>query len=803
MYATTAGDHTSGQMLPITHRVGWCLAIVAAPAFATDAPTGPERIEIIGVTPTYGVGLPRDKIATNIQTAGSAQLEQQHNLDITDFLNRNFGSVTLNAAQNNPLQPDVRYRGFTASPLLGLPQGLAVYVAGVRANEAFGDTVNWDLLPESIVSAMELTAGSNPLFGLNTLGGALAIRTKDGFGNPGYAIEVSGGSFGRTTVDLEAGDNDGEFGYYVNAQRLDENGWRDHSPTTASNVFGSVGWHTDATRLDFDYFYAATDLTGNGVSPAQLLDQNRRAVFTTPDDTENHQQMFVLNGSHWLDADVQLSGTLFYRYDQVDSFNGDASPFTACNDGAGNAGLVDEDDFADQNGDAECGAGEFDTAQLLRDQHGDLIGDQYDAVNNIGHRKQDSYGATLQTTWRATLLGRQNQFVVGAAFDHAEVDYRAHVEVAELQPNRSTNRTGIYAIDASTAVDAETRNVSAYFTDTWSATEALALTLSGRYNDSSIQLNNVGPPHDDNVDGADDLDGKHGYSRFNPAIGATYQFAPRLNGYVGYSEASRTPTPVELACASPTAPCSLPNTFVADPPLQQVVAKTYETGLRGEAFDGLEWRIGGFDTTNSDDIVFQATGGITGNQGFFANVGDTRRSGVELGANGTWNALTWFFNYSYIHAVFLDSFVATSPAHPDAVDLNGDGEAREIRVHSGDRIPGVPANSAKLGADYRVTNALTIGGDVTFNSGQYLRGDEANLLNQTGAFAVVNVRAEYRFSDHVSAFVTVQNLFDTDYDTFGLLADPTEVPQFAGYTDHRFYGPAPPRGGWVGFRASL
>ena len=89
------------------------------------------------------------------------------------------------------------------------------------------------------------------------------------------------------------------------------------------------------------------------------------------------------------------------------------------------------------------------------------------------------------------------------------------------------------------------------------------------------------------------------------------------------------------------------------------------------------------------------------------------------------------------------------------------------------------------------------------NSGQYLRGDEANLLNQTGLYAVVNVRAEYRFNEHVSAFATVQNLFDTDYNTFGLLADPTEVEQFAAFTNHRFYGPAPPRGGWIGVRASL
>ena len=751
---------------------------------------------------TYGVGLPRDKIAANIQSRDRAQLEQQHSLDITDFLNRNFGSVTINAAQNNPLQPDVQYRGFTASPLLGMPQGLAVYVAGVRANEAFGDTVNWDLLPESIISSMELTAGSNPLFGLNTLGGALRFVPR--MASPSW---LCGRGVGRFVRPFRRRSRSGRHGWRVRLLRQRAAARRKWLARSLSdnriNVFGSFGWRTDTTTLDFDYLYANTDLTGNGVSPAQLLAENRKAVFTTPDKTGNQQQMFVLNGSHWLQADLQLSGTAFYRYDQVDSFNGDGSPFTVCDDGDGNAGLVEEDDFLDQNADETCGASDFDPARLLRDQHGDVISDQYDAVNNIGHRKQTSYGATLQASWRAPLFERPNQLIVGTAFDRADVDYRASVEVAKLQPNRSTNRSGLFALAAATAVDVSRHSASAYFTDTWSFTEALSLTLSGRYDDSSIQLSNAGQLRDEDEDGADDLDGKHGFARFNPALGATYQFTPALNGYVGYSEASRTPTPVELACASPTAPCSLPNTFIADPPLKQVVAKTYETGLRGDTFDDVQWNVGAFDTTNSNDIVFQATGGISGNQGFFSNVGNTRRSGVEIGASGIWNAITWFFNYSYVRAVFLDSFVATSPAHPDAVDLNGDGDAREIQVRSGDRIPGIPANSAKAGIDWSATTALSFGGDITFNSGQYLRGDEANLLNETGAFVVVNVRAAYRFSEQLSVFATVQNLFDVQYDTFGLIADPTEVAQFEQFTNHRFYGPAPPRGGWIGVRASL
>jgi outer membrane receptor protein involved in Fe transport len=595
-----------------------------------------------------------------------------------------------------------------------------VYVNGVRTNEAFGDTVNWDLLPESIIDTVDLVGGSSPLFGLNALGGALSLRTKNGFTNPGFVGEASGGSFNRVVATAEAGGNNGEFGYFVNAQHLNEDGWRGHSPTDALNLFGSADWHTQSSTLDLQYFRADTDLTGNGPAPVQLLDESRRAVFTTPDTTKNHLQMAIVDGMHTLNDAVQLSGNAYYRDMHVDSFNGDGSPFTPCDDGAGNRGLVVESAFVDTNGNDACGAGEFNPSNLLRDQNGNVIGNQYDAINNIGDRDQHTYGGTLQATFRNPLPGRENQLIAGTAYDDGRVQYRSMVEVAVLQPNRSTDRSGIFAVDQASAINADTRTWSAYVTDTLSIAPGMTLTLSGRYDNTKIQLRNAGAFIDANGNGIDDLEGNHDYSRFNPAVGLTYQFTPILNVYAGYNEASRTPTPVELACASATAPCWLPNTFVADPPLHQVVAKTYEAGLRGHLED-VQWNFGGFQTTNSNDIIFQATGGISGNQGFFANVGDTRRSGVEVAASGTWRALSWFANGSFVRAIFLDPFISSSPAHPDAVDLNGDGQAREVEVKSGDRIPGIPEYSVRAGADYRLTPALSIGADVVFNSGQTAR----------------------------------------------------------------------------------
>ncbi len=177
-----------------------------AAAQASQAPVGVETIDVVGTTP-LGANRDLDAIAANVQTATAEDLREQAAIDIADFMKRSMGSVFVNDAQSNPLQPDVQYRGFVASPLLGLPQGLAVYQDGVRVNEPFGDTVNWALIPESAIGELYLVPGSSPLFGLNSLGGAIAVRTKDGFTHPGTARRAGRGLV-RTP---DAASRDGRF----------------------------------------------------------------------------------------------------------------------------------------------------------------------------------------------------------------------------------------------------------------------------------------------------------------------------------------------------------------------------------------------------------------------------------------------------------------------------------------------------------------------------------------------------------------------------------------------------------------
>jgi outer membrane receptor protein involved in Fe transport len=740
------------------------MSAVTTTAFSAEDSVELTEIEVIGTTPLHGVGLPADQIAANVQTATSEDIEKAQGLDLTDFMTRTLGSVNINSAQNNPYQPDVQYRGFSASPLLGLAQGLAVYMDGVRLNTPFGDNVHWDTIPQSAIGSINLMPGSNPLFGLNTLGGALSIQSKNGFTNPGHSIQGYWGSFNRRAVEIESGANDGTLGYFVTGNWFKEDGWRDASPSEVKQLFANASWRSDTSTLDLSITASDNELIGNGPAPVELIDINRKAIFTSPDITENRMQLLNLTGSHWINDNLQLAGNAYYRHNKTDSFNGDGADFD--DDGVN---LLDDD------------------GNILLDQNGNniLIAE---AINNRGAIKENSGGLQGQLTFLNDIAGYENQLITGASYDRGTSDYNATVEVVDLNDDRSTTTTGIFAADEEVDVTSKNRTYSLFFTDTVSLTEQLALTLSGRYNNTRIKVK-------DNLDPASTINATHKFNRFNPAAGLTFAFNDMTSTYLSYSESSRAPTPSELGCSDPDAPCTLPNAFLSDPPLDQVVAKSWEGGLRGHWGQSIAWNAGLFTTTNHDDILFISTGGTTGNLGYFDNIGKTRRQGIELGVSGDQGALSWAVNYSYVDAEFRSPLRLSSPAHPNA-DVNGD-----IFVKSGDKIPGIPAHNLKLVADYAITPKFSFGGDALLNADQYYRGDESNQLSKIAGYTVVNLHAHYNVTPHVKFFAKVDNLFDREYSNFGLLGDPSEI--FPAMTNPRFEGVGAPRAGWIGIKVSM
>ncbi len=813
------------------------LSVTTNSAFAAE---NIEVIEVIGVTPGTSLEQDINSIPYAVQRASNLDLELSQSLDLSDFMNSKLSSVNINSAQNNPLQPDVQFRGFTASPLLGLPQGLAVYQDGVRINEPLGDSVNWDLLPESAISSIDLISGANPIFGLNTLGGALAVKMKNGFNFSNTQAEAYTGSWGRKAGSLESGANNGEWGYYVNLSHLDEDGWRDLSDSEALNFYGSLSWRNAATSaLDVIYQQGDSELIGNGALPVGLLALDRNAVFTAPDVTENDMQMFNVDASHFITEGIKLSGNLFWRENTTDSFNGDGSEFETCNYAGGAQSLFEEADDVEDSLEDMLGiklddicAGEEDTINNfqeleqfiagqaitagldpedfeLEDVFDDLSGTGIisdEAINNISRRRQESRGFNGHIAFTDDFFASDNQLILGFSYFIGESDFDSVLELADLDPiTRSTRGlgTGTFFDEAETDIYTETETYSLFFTDTLHFSDELSVTFSGRYNDTDITLR-------DQSGQRPELNGDHSFSRFNPAIGFTYDVADQANIYGSYSESNRVPTPIELSCNEGVFEvaqrfaieagedpddiefeCRLPNAFLADPPLDDVVTKSLELGVRG-AWNDISYQLGVFSAINQDDILFQTTGRATG---LFANVDETKRAGFESALQGTSGKLDWYASYTFIEASFEDNFMVLSPNHPSA---NDEGE---LAVQSGDRLPGLPENIFKMGGDYRVTDSFSVGAELIYNSDQVIRGDESNELDKIDGYSLVNLRATYLIGPNFSAFARVTNLFDEDYENFGLLGeDPTEVLPNLADSRPLFLGVGAPRGAWVGLR---
>ncbi len=742
---------------------------LAAPLAAQPAAVG-DIVDVIGTTPLGARNAARS--AANVQRATAEELRASGALDLADFMRRSLSSLFVNDAQGNPLQPDVQYRGFVGSPLLGLPQGLAVYQDGVRLNEPFGDTVNWALIPEAAIDTVYVLPGSNPLFGLNALGGAIAVNTKSGFTSPGTRIEASAGSFGRTELETESGGSRGErLAYFVTATRLSEDGWRDYSPTDATQMFASLSAKTDAVDLDVGLSYAGTELVGNGAAPVDLLALDRSAIFTRPDRTRNRYTLLNVVGTRALDAGPTLTGNVFVRRSDIRTLNGDDSDFDEC---SATPGFLCEAD----------GAGE----QIALDTSGAAIAADprlQGATLNRTSTDQRSGGFDLQATFSRGRGRLAQRLIAGMAYERSAVQFGASTELGALDATRLAVPGGTFVGDSLIDLGVRTTGASAYVTDTLSLGARADLTFSGRYNRARIELS-------DRLGGA--LGGDHAFARFNPAIGFTLGLAGGRTLYASASESSRAPSPVELTCADPDAPCRLPNAFVSDPPLEQVVARTLEAGVRGQAPFG-RWHAGVFQTLNEHDILFISAGALT-SQGFFANVGATRRAGIELELHGdAAERLTWFASYSYIDATFRESFAVPSPNNPAAA-------GGEITVGSGAHLPLVPSGLFKAGLSAAAGSHWRLGANLLASAGEYLRGDEANALGRIGGYRVLNLLAEHRLGARGTLFMHLDNALDERYETFGVLGDATGVLG-PGFADPRFLGPGAPRSALVGIRFEL
>ena len=792
-----------------------------------------EQVDVVAVTPLPGVGVDRDRIAAAITVIDSDDLAARGAASMADALNERLGAVTLEGTTTNLFQPTLRFRGFTASPLIGLPQGIAVYQNGVRINEPFGDTVQFDLMPQFAIDRVQLSAGADPTYGLNALGGALALGLKNGFDHAGFGGELSGGAFGRLSTTAEYGASRGPWALYTGAMHFREDGWRVASPSEVTQTFADVGYRAGRLNAGVSVTYADTSLNGNAPAPVELLEVDRTAVFTFPDTTEN-RLAFVQGRANVATSDawsVQVTG--YYRDLDRRTLNGDEAEFGVCDDEALPAGAPAEtlcfgaDDDDDENGHeddldghdhdhADDDAHDADDDHDGDDEDGD-DGDEAtplvdlrsgrfltsldaagDAAFNRTTTRARGYGATLQATAATTVGTRDNVFVMGASADLADVAFGSSSEIGTLTAERGVDGSGLLTSlhglqgDDLFNTGLETANyaVGLYFSDTLSLTERAHVTFSGRYNRARIDIADLL---------GDSLDGAHAFARFNPAIGAVYRTEDDVSFFARYSESNRAPTAAELSCADPAEPCRIPNAFVSDPPLEQAVARSVETGVRGRWTAGSgpgAWSVAAYRTRIDDDILFVASAELIGT-GYFQNAGATARAGIDVELSGRFGSTSWYASYGLVDATYESPLLL--PSHEEVNDAASDDG--RIAVESGDRLPGIPRHSLKAGVRRGFTDAWEVAVETVVSSSRFFVGDEGNDQVTLEGYGVVNLRSSYRFDNGVELFARVENLLDTPYAMSGVLAElELHLHEAPDASDPRFVGPGLPRSAFAGVR---
>ncbi|VIO74996.1 Vitamin B12 transporter BtuB [Bradyrhizobium ivorense] len=764
-------------------------APAAAPEGGTAAPGPSDRDSSL---------IDRDKVPSNTEVLTSQDFSSNYSTNFLDSVNRKLPGVTLGDHTGNPFQRNLDYRGFTASPVQGTPQGLAVYQNGVRINESWGDVVNWDFIPEKAIDRVSLFP-NNPVFGLNAIGGALSIQMKNGFTYQGVEGELFGGSYGRVQSSVQAGGQKDNVSAYAAFESAYDRGWRDYANSSHVNrMYVDVGARNDQTEFHVN-FTGADNILGNvAATPIQMLNQRWSSVYTWPQTT--HLQLAFVNATlnHNFSDTWSFQGNAYFRGFRQSHVDGNGTDVESCNRGR-NLCL----DGAQDNMPI------FGTTPVPNTLGTAFLGeiDRNTAATN-------SYGGTAQVTGSDKLFGHDNHVVMGVSVDHGYTKFNATSELGTIDPNNLfVTGTGIFVNqpDAGLApVDLHATNTytGVYLTDTFDVTNKFAVTAGGRFNLAQIDLQ-------DQTGTNPLLNSNNRFQRLNPVIGGTYKITPNLTVYAGYSEANRAPTPLELGCSDPARPCVIDSFLIADPPLKQVVAHTVEAGIRGgwgrDARTGvLSWGLGGFRTLSDDDIIRVTSPLGTGNFGYFQNAGQTLRQGIEAKLEyrvDRWNA---YANYTFIDATFQSANTLPSPNNPNAITDPASG-SQFINVKPGDHIPGIPAHRFKAGVEYQASDAWKIGADVNVVGSQWLIGDDTNQSPKVPAYAVLNLHTSYKITENVEVFGLINNVFNQHYYLGGAFFEPGGFASttrgvtnlMAQLTDPRTFVPGMPLAAYAGIRAKF
>ena len=809
-------------------------AAIAIPAAAQTADPDRDGGRDIVVTATPLLDPGEDVPALPAQHASDEQIAASHALDLTDYLRRSTGGVFVNEVQGNPLQPDVNYRGFTASPLLGTPQGLSVYVDGIRVNQPFGDVVSWDLIPTSAIRSITLVPGSNALFGRNSLGGALSIRTKDGRSDSGMTADLSYGSFARTIARGTVGGADKSgVHWFASADYLAEDGWRAFSPSRAGQVFGKVGWADALTDVALSASHADTDLNGNGLQEQRLLARDRASVYTHPDNTRNRAWLVNLTLARDLGSGLKLDTSGFYRTIRSRTLNGDLNdevlgenpyqPNAAERAALSAAGFSGVPMSGERQANTPFPRWRCIANALLNSEPNEKC----NGLANRTHTDQHEWGGTAELGWTAGA----NRLTLGLAYVDGRADFVQSSQFGYLTPDRgvvTVSGPGAFAdgtqdsenaFDARVDLAARTRVVSVYALDALDLTRTLHLDLSARFDRTVVSNRDAITPGG----GAGSLDGDHRFHRLNPGVALRWSPVGGVSIDAAAAQTSRAPSAIELGCADPDNPCRLPNALAGDPPLKQVIARTVEAGVN---LMRAPWgmRVSAFRTLSRDDILFVADD--QAGFGYFRNFGRTRRQGIDADLAGRAGPVSFTAHYTFLDATYRSAEMVGGAA--SSANNIGPGFEGTIDIAKGDRIPLIPRHLLKARVALDAADWMTLSADMVASAGVIARGNENGAHEPDGvhylgpgataAYAVVNLGVELRPQRGLSLYAQLNNALDKHYATAAQLgatgfdgdgrfvARPFDGPVVEGerpLLNSTFYAPGAPRSIQVGLRLAL
>ena len=729
-------------------RTCWQLFVIASiglvlnPALAEDTPVLKE-VQVINTSPLPGIGIEKYKLPYEVQSVDSEAIRKSGSLNMSEFMNENLTGVNVNDIQGSPYQADVTYRGMRASATLGASQGLSIYMDGVRMNQPFGDVVNWDMFPEAAIDTVTLVPGSNPMYGLNTLGGALAFTTKSGLTTQGNEVVSTIGSYGRLKLDVTHGSKSADGWHrFIAGTAFDETGWRDHSSGSLQNLFVKIGKTQEDTNWDVSYMFGNSKLVGNGLTPSTnygdldavsssntttgLYEADRASVYTWPDQTINKAHVLSFNMQHVLDANTELASTAYVKYGEQSRLGGDV-------------------EWDDADGEAE-------------------------GAINRNSTKQTTVGVATNLT----KILDNHQITTGASLERSKMSYGAsEAEGCYLNPStREVSTSTDCGSELTTAgVTGTSTAFGTYLADTYKLSDKTFVTVAGRFNQTTV-ANTLTSYLTAGV-AETPVSESFVYRKFNPSFGMTHQFGAQLTVFGNWAQSNRAPTVLELGCADKDTPCALPTGLQADPYLSQVVSQTLEAGMRWKNDFGYNLSVSAYRTLNKDDIVFLMADPATG-AGYFKNIDKTQYMGLDINVSKSWQ--DWYLSttYSYLKATYESS--AELPA-ADYDDGTGTVVAREMDITPGTRMAGIPLHKLKMHLDWSATEKWKLGTSMIVSSSIVTQGNEDGYITdgvsgdaKVNGYALFNLNATYKVQKGFEIFGKINNVFNKSYETYAMMA---------------------------------